>query len=193
MYVSAVTAVEASTEKGSTSEDTSIRNADKRIFGTDFVSISGPISSLFRDRETGYISEDTFIGNVDQSDKNIRLRFHVTDVKKPLLAVRRIAEMGNRVHFGPNVEDNYIEHMITGERINLHRERGIYSIEGTFPGDKNPVKVTVDSGAEDSVCPLDWGRQFGTKTNVDMITFRAANGTVIQHHGDREVLIEAPF
>ena len=86
--------------------------------------------------------------------------------------------------------------MAQGQRIttlSTSRERGIYSIEGTFPGDKNPVKVTVDSGAEDSVCPLDWGKQFGLKTNADKITFRAANGTAIQHHGDREVMVESPF
>ena len=114
-------------------------------------------------------------------------------MKKPLLAVRRIVESGNRVNFGPRIEDNYIEHIISGDRIPLRQKGGTYVIDGKFPDTGDIAEVTVDSGAEDSVCPLDWGKQFGLKTNVDKVKFRAANGTVITHHGDREVAVGSPF
>ena len=34
--------------------------------------------------------------------------FQVTDVRKPLLAVKRITEKGNVVQFGPAENDNYV-------------------------------------------------------------------------------------
>ncbi len=37
-------------------------------------------------------------------------RVKVADVKKPLLSVKRIVEKGNKVSFGPGIEDNYIVH-----------------------------------------------------------------------------------
>ena len=47
------------------------------------------------------------------------LGFQVADVKKPLIAVKRIVEKGNRVAFGPNEEDNYIMNIKSGDKIDL--------------------------------------------------------------------------
>ena len=55
------------------------------------------------------------------------------------------------------------------------------------------VKVIVDSGAEESVCPKDWGSQFGLKQAVHPMRFKNASGGVISHYGEREVLVTAPF
>ena len=61
--------------------------------------------------------------------KDRAMNFHVTDVKKPLGAVCRIADKGNRVCFGPGPEDNYILNIESGEKIRMQRERGTYVIE----------------------------------------------------------------
>ena len=56
----------------------------------------------------------------------------MSDVVKPLAAVRRITEMGNKVHFGPKVEDNYIENIATGEWIQMRKKNGSYVIDVDF-------------------------------------------------------------
>jgi hypothetical protein len=54
------------------------------------------------------------------------LTFQVSDVQKPLAAVRRISEKGNRVVFGP--EGNYIENMKTGKKIQMVKKGGSYVV-----------------------------------------------------------------
>jgi hypothetical protein len=56
------------------------------------------------------------------------LTFQVSDVQKPLAAVRRISEKGNKVVFGPRVEDNYIENVATGRRIQMIKKGGSYVV-----------------------------------------------------------------
>jgi hypothetical protein len=56
------------------------------------------------------------------------LTFQVSDVQKPLAAVRRIAEKGNTVQFGPRPEDNYIENKTTGRRIMMVKKGGSYVV-----------------------------------------------------------------
>ena len=143
-----------------------------------------------------------FIGGVTTAPKmtselvkntDLELEFKVTDVTKPLLAVRRITGMGNRVCFGPEKEDNFVENVASGIRVPLRQTGGSYILDGSFPGAKKPVAITVDSGAEDSVCPKDWGSQFGLNANVRKVEFRNANGGIINHLGNRKVLLTSPF
>jgi len=47
----------------------------------------------------------------------------ICDVNKALLSVRRMVAAGNRVVFG---DENYIESMTTGERVNLEEKDGMY-------------------------------------------------------------------
>ena len=55
-------------------------------------------------------------------------------------------------------------------------------------------EITVDSGAEESVCPKEWmAREFGMRTKGITMAFRGANGTPIQHYGERDVLVTSPF
>ena len=54
------------------------------------------------------------------------MSFEVTDVTKPLVAVRRIVEKGNEVHFG---KECYIRNVHTGERIPMRRKGGSYVID----------------------------------------------------------------
>ncbi len=52
-----------------------------------------------------------------QESRVMNLGFQVADVKKPLIAVKRITERGNHVMFGPQQEDNYILNKATGQKM----------------------------------------------------------------------------
>ena len=47
----------------------------------------------------------------------IGLKFQVTDVRKPLLAARRLVEKGNIVQFRPEPENNFIMNVESGKKI----------------------------------------------------------------------------
>ena len=54
------------------------------------------------------------------------MAFQVSDVRKPLAAVWRICQKGNRVCFGPDSGDNYIQHKATGKKVMLKKKGGSY-------------------------------------------------------------------
>ena len=121
------------------------------------------------------------------------LQFQVTDVNKPLVSVKRIVEKGNVVHFGPEDKDNYIENRETKDRIELKPNgRGSYLMDVNFVGGERTL-ITVDSGAEENVCPWSWGEQFETRDPKVKRDFRNASGGAITHYGERRVLVESPF
>ncbi len=62
----------------------------------------------------------------------IGLTFQVTDVKKPLLAVRRLVERGNVVSFGPGPSENYIMNVETGKKIPMEKRGGSFVIKAHF-------------------------------------------------------------
>ena len=71
--------------------------------------------------------EVKFIGAVgDEGSKGaaLGLSFQVADVRKPLLAVTRIAEKGNVVQFGPSEGDNFIRNKLSGNKILLRKKEG---------------------------------------------------------------------
>ena len=49
----------------------------------------------------------------------MNMKFQVAEVSKPLVSVRRIAEKGNLVQFGPKEEDNYIMNKETKDKVPL--------------------------------------------------------------------------
>ena len=125
--------------------------------------------------------------------KVMSLNFQVADVQKPLIAVRRIAENGNHVAFGPGSEDNYILSKTTGEKLMLRPNgKGSYLMDVCFVGGGR-AEITVDSGAEESVCPWDWGSGFAIKPASKWMTFKSASGDIINHYGTREVMVVSPF
>ena len=65
------------------------------------------------------------------------MEFQVSDVKKPLAAVWRIAGQGNIVQFGPREEDNFIRSIETGEKVWMKRKGGSYVMNVDFV--KRPV------------------------------------------------------
>ena len=129
-----------------------------------------------------------------KKDKCMGLNFQVADVKKPLIAVKRITEKGNFVSFGPEQEDNYILNKKTGDKMMLKPSgRGSYVMEVSFLGGEK-TNITVDSGAEENVCPWAWGEKlFGTKDADQLMAFRGAKGDPIEHWGKREVKVISPF
>ena len=54
-------------------------------------------------------------------------------------------------------------------------------------------EVTVDSGAEESVCPWEWGSQFPVKDPVRRMSFKDASGGDILHYGSRDVVVVSSF
>ena len=57
----------------------------------------------------------------------------------------------------------------------------------------NWTEVTVDSVAEESVCPRGWGTQYGIKPvdERNRMNFVNASGDRIPHHGQRDVRVKA--
>ena len=67
---------------------------------------------------------------------NLKMAFQIADVKKPLLAVCRMAEKGNKVIFGPGDDDNFIFNIRTGKKIPLIKNgRGSYLLEVVMNGE----------------------------------------------------------
>ena len=64
------------------------------------------------------------------------MTFQASDVQKPLAAVWRIAEKGNIVRFGPREEDNFIENVATGRKIQMIKKGGSYVIKADFVKDE---------------------------------------------------------
>jgi hypothetical protein len=71
----------------------------------------------------------------------IGLRLQVTDVKKPLLSVRRLTEKGNIVRFSDEPGGSYVENVATGKRIAMEKRGGSFVIRAQF------VKQVAESPA----------------------------------------------
>jgi hypothetical protein len=139
--------------------------------------------------------KETLIQTVGEEKEktSMGLTFQVAAVKKPLISVKRITEKGNRVCFGPGEEDNFIENRASGDKIKLRQAgKGSYLLDVSFSGGKK-TEITVDSGAEENVCPWEWGQEFGVNTAGKKMIFRGANGAWIDHYGERKVFVQSPF
>ena len=67
---------------------------------------------------------------VELKEVKMSLRFEVADVKKPLIAVKRICEKGNQVHFGPKEGDSFIQNKDTGDKVMLRPSgKGSYMLD----------------------------------------------------------------
>ena len=137
---------------------------------------------------------DTWIQPVEQTEKGkLGFRFQVADVKKPLVSVKRITEKGNHVQFGPGEKDNFILNKESGDKVLLRRNgKGSYMLDVCFVGGEK-TSITVDSGAEENVCPWEWGEQFIVLEACARMQFRNASGGAIEHFGQRDVVVESPF
>jgi len=136
-----------------------------------------------------------FIGGVGDQHQNlmdIGFKFQVTDVKKPLLAVKRIKEGGNLVQFGPEEKDNFIMNIGTKDKVYLREDpRGTFVLDAMFP-DGSWTEITVDSGAAENVCPSDWAQGYSIQLVDDnkKMKFVGPNGSPIQHYGSKDVFVK---
>ena len=60
------------------------------------------------------------------------MTFQVTEVRKPLAAVWRLAEKGNVVQFGPTEDQCFVLNIATGKRIQLYKRGGSYIMKVEF-------------------------------------------------------------
>ena len=137
-----------------------------------------------RKRRYQKVSEEILVQAVEATKEEVTkkerkcmgLSFQVADVKKPLRAVKRITEKGNYVAFGQEPEDNYIYNKKSGDEMMLKSNgKGSFVMDVSFVGGEK--EITVDSGAEENVCPWEWGKElFGTKDASTWMVFRNANG-----------------
>ena len=129
----------------------------------------------------------------DKTEKKMCLGFQVADVKKQLISVKRIVEKGNVVSFGPTKEDNFILNKVTGDKKMLTSSgKGSYLMNVSLVGG-GKTEITVDSGAEENVCPWGWGEHFEVKPADRWMSFKNAGGGSIEHYGERDVLVSSPF
>jgi hypothetical protein len=138
--------------------------------------------------------DDVDIQPVEVKDeKKMCLGFQVADVKKPLISVKRIVEKGNYVSLGPEKIDNFILNKVTGDKMMLKSNgKGSYLMDVSFVGGGR-TEITVDSGAEENVCPWGWGEHFEVKPADRWMSFKNASGGSIEHFGKRDVLVSSPF
>jgi endonuclease YncB( thermonuclease family) len=139
------------------------------------------------------VEVDRGYGAPHQRTRTSCMMFNVAQVSKPLAAAGKVVDAGNRVVL--DQRGSYVEHVATGERMHLRKEKGVYVFDVEFEdGDRSTI--TLDSGAGVNVWPR------GLKTNIPMeaknesLKMFAANGTPIEHDGTKRVRfkgIQAPF
>ena len=82
--------------------------------------------------EMGHYGEKEITFRSGGDDEIVGLKFQVTDVKKPLLAVRRLVERGNVVSFGPEPSQNFIQNLTSGKKIMMEKHGGAFIIRANF-------------------------------------------------------------
>ncbi len=75
---------------------------------------------------TSNVEDVRFAGAVDQGGDQVTmgLCFQVTDVRKPLVAVKRMAEKCDVVQFGPLENDQFIKNRLTWGKLFLKKKKG---------------------------------------------------------------------
>ena len=106
------------------------------------------------------------------------MTFNVANVAKPLAAAGKIVEAGNRVVL--DAKGSYVEHVATGERMKLRKEKGVYVFDVVFEDD-DQASITLDSGAGVNVWPKEMKKQIKMEPKQEGLKMIAANGTVIEH------------
>ena len=150
--------------------------------------------------------EPRFIGAVEKEAEVLGMTSQVAAVKKALAAVWRICRAGNVVQFGDEEEDCFIKHKTTGKKVRLRKKGGSYVLRvelvrrkvlngGEMWESLGREEVTIDSGAEESVCPKGWGEGFGMVAVTPGCELRMINagGGEMSHFGSRKVTVTTGF
>jgi hypothetical protein len=112
------------------------------------------------------------------------MTFNVANVAKPLAAAGKIVDAGNRVVL--DAKGSYIEHIATGERMELRKEKGVYVFDVVLD-DNDPMSITLDSGAGVSVWPKDLKKEIKLGPKQEGLKMIAANGTIIENVGTKAI------
>ena len=119
--------------------------------------------------------DERFIGVVTKESQLMTMTFQVAGVKKALAAVSKICKAGNIVQFGDESLECFIMNKATKKKVMLKQKRDSYVIDVEFVkkmhGADGKVRfeatgqanISVDLGAEESVCPPGWGKGFGMR------------------------------
>ena len=84
-----------------------------------------------------------FIGAVEGKGESMTMKFEVCDVKKALAAVWRIAAKGNRVCFGPDDVDCYIQNVRDGRNIMMRSKEGSYVMDVLMNGESKEMTAVL--------------------------------------------------
>ena len=76
----------------------------------------------------------------------------------------------------------------------MRRKGGAYVVDVVLVGSGRKTEITIDSAAEEPVCPKDWAQEFemAELRQGEEMTLVSANGGKINHYGKRKVIFEAP-
>ena len=124
---------------------------------------------------------DGMVGAVERDAQEIEMGFEVCDVKRALASVARICSKGNRVVFDgeDDREGSYIENKTIGNRIKMRRKGNAWVVDVNMVGTGQAAEIWVDSAAEESVCPQDFGMEFGmTKAETAVMLVNASGGKI---------------
>ncbi len=130
--------------------------------------------------------EKVMIGEV--SKQRGEMVFQVCDVMRPLAAVARIVEKGNRVVFD---EESFIQNKTTGKKIPMRKKGRAFVIDVVME-DGEKEEIAIDSAAEESVCPEKWAEGFGIERVEESKRLKlvGANASDIHNYGKRKVVFD---
>ncbi len=143
---------------------------------------------LQKEDEEEATAEKMMIGEVSGKLKG-EMVFQVCDVMRALAAVARIVEKGNKVVFD---EESYIQNKATGKKIPMRKKGRAFVIDVVMEDGKKE-EITIDSAAEESVCPEKWAEGYGIERVVEeskRLKLMGANGSDIHHYGKRKVTFD---
>jgi hypothetical protein len=134
--------------------------------------------------------ERLMIGAVSEKQK-AQMMFQVCDVRRALACVARIVEKGNRVVFDGESD---IQNVATGKKIEMRKKGRAYVIDVVTENGRKE-EITIDSAAEESVCPERWAESCGIERVEEgkELGLCGANGSKINHFGKRNVVFESVF
>ena len=73
----------------------------------------------------------------------------------------------------------------------LRKSEGSYIMDASFgENGEEWIEITVDSAAEESVCPQAWGKQFGMGQVGQKMNLVNASGGKINDNGQRQVVVK---
>jgi hypothetical protein len=121
------------------------------------------------------------------------IKFHVTNVKQPLVSAVKVVEAGNKIVM--SAEGSYVENVVTGERMKIRPENGTFVFDVTYQNGEEGT-MTLDSGAGVNVWPKELLQSVPVGPKEPGLRMKAANGTDIENLGAKIVLfrgLEAGF